>query len=85
VFGHTEERRMERQLLADYRAWVLDLLPRMAEVELETAVALARLPEGIRGFGHVKQRSVLDAKLKQAELLSRLRLGAADPVSPVVA
>jgi indolepyruvate ferredoxin oxidoreductase len=35
-----------------------------------TALELARLPQSIRGFGHVKERNLAAAKRKEAELLA---------------
>ncbi len=57
-FGWTEERRMERELIAEYRKLVLSLLGTLDARRLGQAVALAALPEKIRGFGPVKKASV---------------------------
>jgi indolepyruvate ferredoxin oxidoreductase len=67
-FGKTEERRMERQLIADYEASISALLPLLTESTLKQALELASLPEHIRGFGHVKLESVRKAKARWAEL-----------------
>ncbi len=67
-FGKTEERRMERQLIADYRASIDALLPRLTEANLKHAVELAALPEEMRGFGHVKLESVRKARARWREL-----------------
>ncbi len=58
VFGKTAERRMERQLIADYEGDVQLILNRLSAATLADAVALASLPERIRGFGHVKAASI---------------------------
>ena len=71
-FGKTEERRMERQLVADYRASIEALLPRLFEDNLKQAVELASLPEHIRGFGHVKLESVRKARARWRELEDEL-------------
>jgi indolepyruvate ferredoxin oxidoreductase len=71
-FGRTAERRMERQLITDYRDTVTSLLDRLSADNLETAVAIASLPEKIRGYGPVKARSVQAAQARQAELLAEL-------------
>ena len=71
-FGRTEERRMERQLIAEYRQTIEALLPRLAGVDADSALALARLPEQIRGFGHVKLDSVRAAAVRRAALLAAL-------------
>jgi len=61
-FGRTEERRMERQLIADYEASILRVLERLPEIDHDRALALAGVPEQIRGFGHVKLASVHKAR-----------------------
>ena len=57
-FGWTAERRMERQLLAEY----VDLVQRVLKtLNADNAARLSHvlsLPQQIRGFGHVKQVSV---------------------------
>jgi indolepyruvate ferredoxin oxidoreductase len=70
VFGHTAERRMERALIAEYRAMVEGLLPSLDGAGYANAVELASLPEQIRGFGHVKEQAVAAYRLRRQELLS---------------
>jgi indolepyruvate ferredoxin oxidoreductase len=69
VFGHTEERKAERALIDAYRETVVKLLPRLSVSNLATAVAIASVPEEIRGFGHVKERNLRVAKEKESALL----------------
>ncbi|MGH6638369.1 MAG: indolepyruvate ferredoxin oxidoreductase family protein [Polaromonas sp.] len=71
-FGRTAERRQERQMIADYRQLVTGLLERLDQVDYDTAVALARLPEQIRGFGHVKEASIDAARVRREALLAKL-------------
>ncbi len=73
VFGKTEERRLERQLIADYQATIEALLPNLSEDNLAQAVELASLPEQIRGFGHVKLANLQKAKTRWKELESALQ------------
>ncbi|MGF7161876.1 indolepyruvate ferredoxin oxidoreductase [Rhodoligotrophos appendicifer] len=54
-FGHSEERRMERRMIEDYRTEIEQLVPKLTADTYETAVAIASLPMDIRGFGHVKE------------------------------
>jgi indolepyruvate ferredoxin oxidoreductase len=70
VFGYTEERKTERALASQYRETVLALLPKLSAGNLAQAVAIASIPEEIRGFGHVKERHLKAAKKKEAELLA---------------
>jgi indolepyruvate ferredoxin oxidoreductase len=73
VFGKTAERRQERALVGQYEALVDELLARLAPHDYELAVSLASIPEYIRGYGHVKERHLKDAKAREAALLERLR------------
>jgi indolepyruvate ferredoxin oxidoreductase len=86
-FGRTEERRMERQLIADYQASIEALLPKLREGNLAQAVELASLPEQIRGFGHVKLDNVQKAKTRWQQLEAALQDGAspAQPPGPTAA
>jgi indolepyruvate ferredoxin oxidoreductase len=78
VFGRTAERRRERALIGDYEALVDEILSRLAPHNHATAVALARIPEDIRGYGHVKARHLEAAKRKEAEFLARWRAATPD-------
>ncbi|KUL92814.1 indolepyruvate ferredoxin oxidoreductase [Bosea sp. WAO] len=77
VFGYTQERKTERQLIADYEALLGEILTKLSAENHALCVALAAIPEKIRGFGHVKERHLKQAKAEEAELLARLRDGSA--------
>jgi indolepyruvate ferredoxin oxidoreductase len=68
-FGHTEERRLERQLVADYERTVDTLLAQLRPDSLGLGVEIASLPATIRGYGHVKRRSIDAAKAREKALL----------------
>jgi indolepyruvate ferredoxin oxidoreductase len=76
IFGKTAERRMERALVADYlqsmEAVILKLNLDNALTHLPLAIELANIPESIKGFGHVKEKSVVAARLKWDSLLEKL-------------
>ncbi|MBI1364352.1 MAG: indolepyruvate ferredoxin oxidoreductase family protein [Alphaproteobacteria bacterium] len=57
-FGQTAERRLERRLITEYRARIEALLPRLSAQNMQAAVAIARLPEDVRGYGPVKLASI---------------------------
>jgi indolepyruvate ferredoxin oxidoreductase len=76
VFGYTEERRTERALVGEYRALVDELLASLSAERLGDAVALAALPEEIRGYGHVKERNLKAVRLKWEKQLFAWRAGA---------
>ena len=79
IFGYTSERRMERNLLAEYEA-DLDLIEgRLGQVDEAAAIALASVPELIRGYGHVKQANVEKARGERTRLRERLLSGKKSP------
>ncbi len=69
MFGYTSERRLERRLAADYEMLMTTIFAGLTPDNHQTAVALAALPETIRGFGHVKEAARLAAATEQARLL----------------
>ncbi len=73
IFGRTEERRGERQLIADYEATIELLLKDLSAERVALAVEIASIPEHIRGFGHVKERHLHAAKAREAALLAQWR------------
>jgi indolepyruvate ferredoxin oxidoreductase len=71
-FGHTQERRLERELARDYEALLRDdILPRLTPERHALAVAIARVPERIRGFGHVKLANLATGRAQWRELIDR--------------
>ncbi len=75
VFGASAEQRLERGLAADYEALMRTIFSDLSAENHATAVALARLPETIRGFGHVREKSRLAAKAVEAKLLAQWSAG----------
>jgi indolepyruvate ferredoxin oxidoreductase len=71
VFGYTEERRHERALVTEYRSALESILPKLNTDNLATAVAFARLPEQIRGFGHIKARHMAAVHQQWAVMLGQ--------------
>ncbi len=75
IFGYTEERKMERALIVEYRELLAGLLVNLTADNLATCVELASLPEKIRGFGHVKEAAVATYRQDKARLLAKLADG----------
>ncbi|MDQ3287148.1 MAG: indolepyruvate ferredoxin oxidoreductase family protein [Pseudomonadota bacterium] len=73
IFGYSEERRSERQLIADYETTIATLLPTLDGGNVDLAAQIASIPEHIRGYGHVKEAHLRDAKAREAELLVQWR------------
>jgi indolepyruvate ferredoxin oxidoreductase len=70
IFGYTEERKMERALIVEYRDMVEELIGKLSAENHAIAVELASLPEQIRGFGHVKENNVSVFRAEKARLLA---------------
>jgi indolepyruvate ferredoxin oxidoreductase len=77
IFGYTAERKLERALIGQYRQAVSALLPKLNADNLAQAVAIASVPEDIRGYGHVKERHLKSALEKQAALIAAFDVPAA--------
>jgi indolepyruvate ferredoxin oxidoreductase len=75
-FGRTAERRMERALIGEYRATIDELLQTLSADNRALAVEIARIPEEIRGYGHVKERHLKAARARWDALMQRWRAGA---------
>jgi indolepyruvate ferredoxin oxidoreductase len=73
IFGRTEERRTERALIGQYRADVEALLAGLSATNHGLALEIARLPEQIKGFGHVKERHLAAARSRREALLQQWR------------
>ncbi|MFG1296927.1 indolepyruvate ferredoxin oxidoreductase family protein [Xanthobacter variabilis] len=72
-FGRSAERRTERALITDYERLMGEVLADLDGGNHALAVALASIPEKIRGYGPVKVRQLHAAKAEEAELLMRFR------------
>ena len=72
-FGHGADRKRERWLIAEYERVLDELLDGLMCENHGLAIEIASLPERIRGFGHVKEAAMMDAKRREAELLANFR------------
>ncbi len=81
IFGYSDERKMERRLIVEYCAILEEIGERLSERTYDTALQLAKLPERMRGYGHVKEANVKAAKQAETLLLETLR----NPRSAVLA
>ena len=73
VFGRTAERREERALIEQYRACIEELLGGLTAQKLPLALQIARIPQQIRGFGHVKARHLAAARREWDALMAQWR------------
>jgi indolepyruvate ferredoxin oxidoreductase len=80
VFGRTAERRLERDWIERYHAMLQEICGVLSASQADTveanyknALALAQIPQDIRGFGHVKARHLALAMEKWQRLLAQFR------------
>jgi indolepyruvate ferredoxin oxidoreductase len=74
-FGYAAERRMERELIAEYERDMDEVQKGLTPETQTVAVALAALPLEIRGFGPVKAAAAEAAATRRSELLAAFRSG----------
>jgi indolepyruvate ferredoxin oxidoreductase len=72
LFGCQTERRNERALIDEYKTDMDDALSLLTEDNLDTVVALALLPDKVRGFGPVKAANLTKARAERTALRKRL-------------
>lgn len=71
-FGYSEERRLERELIGRYEDNLEAVLAHLRGDNYRVAVAIAELPEQIRGYGHVKEAGLAKAREHEAQLRAQL-------------
>ncbi|GAB4571682.1 MAG: indolepyruvate ferredoxin oxidoreductase family protein [Rhodothalassiaceae bacterium] len=72
-FGLTAERRKERALIRSYEAHLDEIETHLTRDCHDAAVALARLPEEIRGYGPIKEEAIRRAEAREEALLRAFR------------
>src|SRR5260221_8540192 len=72
IFGHSADRKLERELIGGYEKDVADVLSVLSPLTLDTAIEILSLPDRIRGYGPVKEKSVQDVKARHAQLAADL-------------
>ncbi len=71
VFGYSAERKQERRLAEEYRQRVEHLLSELNAQNYCIALEIVQLPLKVRGYGHVKQRSIKQYRESEAVLMDR--------------
>ncbi|MDN5926239.1 MAG: indolepyruvate ferredoxin oxidoreductase family protein [Hyphomicrobiales bacterium] len=79
IFGYSEERRMERRLLAEYESDLDRIAGVLSPERIDAAAALASVPALIRGFGHVKAANATKAAGERERLTARFLHGLKAP------
>ena len=71
IFGRTAERQGERALIEEYQQSLRTVLSQLTADNHALAVQVARIPEQIKGFGHVKERNLHAARSQWQALMAQ--------------
>ncbi|MEO8247777.1 MAG: DUF6537 domain-containing protein, partial [Burkholderiales bacterium] len=69
-FARTHERKTEVALIDEYRVSIEQVIAGLSARNHATAVEIARIPEQIKGYGHVKERNLVAAREKWQALMA---------------
>jgi indolepyruvate ferredoxin oxidoreductase len=81
-FGKTDERREERQLIENYLKDLEQICAQLTPANHAAAAALASVPDEIRGYGHVKEKAIAEAKQLHAQRWEEFRNPTPQPSRP---
>jgi indolepyruvate ferredoxin oxidoreductase len=81
IFGYTQERKLERQLIGEYEGMIDYVAGRLTAENHAIAVGLAAFPEKIRGYGHVKERHLVAALAEREALMQKFNTPGAKPLA----
>ncbi|MFN0317423.1 MAG: indolepyruvate ferredoxin oxidoreductase family protein [Burkholderiales bacterium] len=73
VFAHTADRKTERRLIAEFESLAEEISRDLSPANHDSAVALVALAEKIRGYGHVKAKSIEVVAGEKETLLKEFR------------
>ena len=71
-FGRTAERKTERKLIDDYFAMIDQRIAGLKAEQIPQLARLARIPETIRGYGHVKEANIKQAMTEKSRMEAEL-------------
>jgi indolepyruvate ferredoxin oxidoreductase len=71
-FGRTAERKAERRLIEDYVVMIEQRTSGLRGEQIPLLAKLARVPEIIRGYGHIKEANIKKAMVEQTRLEAEL-------------
>ncbi len=67
-FGYSNERKSERKLIADYEAMIMRHTATLNSDQIGAVARLARLPEMVRGYGHIKEENIRRFLVERAQV-----------------
>jgi indolepyruvate ferredoxin oxidoreductase len=76
LFGWSAHRRQERELIAWYEDLIRRVLDRYDETNVAAAIDIASLPDQIRGYEHIKEKSITQVKKAASDKLAAIEAAA---------
>ena len=70
IFGMSQERRKERELISNFEKDMGYILNGLSSDNYQSAIEIAKLPQKIRGFGHVKEKNIKEFEKENSLLLA---------------
>ena len=67
-FSRLKERQIERRLIVEFELLIDEILTSLTAKNYDIACELAKTSQSIRGFGHVKDKSITEAKAREKEI-----------------
>jgi len=83
IFARNPERKLEVKMIADFEALLGEIAASLTPASHATAVALAELPQSVKGYGYIKDGNVAKAKSQEVALLRRLHMTEAERAAPM--
>ncbi len=72
IFGYTAERKHEISLIKEYEDLVHLVLDKLSKDNYQLCVSILETPLEYKGYGHVKEKNIRDAKANLEKLLKEL-------------
>ena len=61
-FGYSHERIQERAWIAQYKDFLIQAIASLNQDNYQQLLAIAKIPDAIKGYGHIKARHVTKAQ-----------------------
>ena len=72
IFGYSADRKLERDLIAAYEKDVAAVLAALSPLTSDISIELLSIPNDIRGYGPVKEKSAQEARARHTQLKADL-------------
>ena len=74
IFGTTVERKSERKLISEYKSYIVEITEDWSLSKENLAIQIATIPDSIKGYGHVKEEKMLEARKAWLRLIAQWKI-----------